>query len=124
MYSPTERQKILDSLTLTPTHNFLRVLKGEIPETVPLHNMAFAGYNGDATDRIAGASLFEDTRLTTAPHGRDDIGGVKYVANESTGFGCIPEPNNYILDIAYIENWHKCIKAPAFPVSLDWDMLA
>ena len=124
MYSEQERRRILESLKLTPKDNFLRVLKGEIPESVPLHNMGFTGYNGEATIRIVGPSLFDETHLTPAPNGRYDIWGVKYVANESTGFGCIPEPNNYILDLDDIEHWHDYIKAPPMPERLDWDLLA
>ena len=124
MYTNEERQKILGNLKLTPKDNFLRVLKGEIPESVPLHNMGFTGYNGEATIRIVGPSLFDETHLTPAPNGRYDIWGVKYVATESTGFGCIPEPNNFLLDIDDIQHWGDYIKAPAMPERIDWDALA
>ena len=97
MYSPEQRQKITESLKLTPKDNYLRVLNGEIPESVPIQNMGFTGYNGEATYKIVGPFLFDETHLTPAPNGRYDIWGVKYVANESTNFGCIPEPGNCIV---------------------------
>ena len=46
MYSPEKRQKITESLKLTPKDNYMRVLNGEIPESVPIQNMGFTGYNG------------------------------------------------------------------------------
>ena len=123
MYT-AEQQKILESLKLTPKDNFLRVLKGEIPERVPLHNMGFVGYNNEATYKIVGPFLFDETHLTPAPNGRYDIWGVKYVSSESTNFGCIPECGNYILDVDDLENWRDYIKAPEMPEHIDWEMMA
>ena len=60
MYSPDQRQKITESLKLTPKDNYLRVLNGEIPESVPIQNMGFVGYNGEATYKIVGPFLFDE----------------------------------------------------------------
>lgn len=124
MYSPEQRQKITESLKLTPKDNYLRVLNGEIPESVPIQNMGFTGYNGEATYKIVGPFLFDETHLTPAPNGRYDIWGVKYVANESTNFGCIPEPGNFMLDLDNITNWRNILKVPSLPEHIDWEMQA
>ena len=58
-----EQQKILENLKLTPKENFLRLLKGEIPESVPLHNMGEIGYNNEATIKLIGPSLYNETQL-------------------------------------------------------------
>lgn len=107
---------------LTPKDNFLRVLRGEIPESIPLQNMGFTGYNGEATYRIIGPSLFDETHLTPCPNGRVDIWGVNYVTSESTGFGAIPEPGNFLLED--VTQWRKIIHAPDIPKDIDWEVLA
>lgn len=123
MYT-AEQQKILDSLKLTPKENFLRVLKGEIPESVPLHNMGVVGYNNEATIKLVGPSLFDETHLGSFPNGTVDIWGVRYIATESTGFGCIPEPGKIMLDVDDLDHWRDFIKVPELPENIDWEMMA
>ena len=123
MYT-AEQQKILENLKLTPKENFLRVLNGEIPESVPLHNMGVTGYNEEATIKLVGPSLFDETHLGPFPNGTVDVWGVKYIATESTGFGCIPEPGSVMLEVDDLINWRKFIKIPKLPENIDWEALA
>lgn len=119
-----EQQKILENLKLTPKENFLRLLKGEIPESVPLHNMGEIGYNNEATIKLIGPSLYNETHIGSMPNGTIDIWGVRYVATESTGFGCIPEPGKIMLDIDNLNHWRDFIKVPKLPDNIDWEMMA
>jgi hypothetical protein len=106
---------------LTMKDNFLRLLKGEMPESVPIHTMGIMENNGESPYKLVGPFLFDETRLTPCPEGRTDIWGVKLVTNEETGFGCIPEPNNFILDD--ITKWRDVIKAPEYPERIDWEYM-
>lgn len=107
---------------LTPKQNFLRLLKNELPESVPVFTMGFNGINGETPWKIVGPFLFDETHLTPTPGGRTDIWGVKYVTNKETGFGCIPEPGNFILkDVC---EWREIIKAPEMPKDIDWRKMA
>ncbi len=107
---------------LTPKENFLKLLNNEIPESVPVFTMGFNGINGETPWKIVGPFLYDETHLTPAPNGRTDIWGVKYVTNKETGFGCIPEPGNFMLkDIC---DWRKVLKAPEMPKDIDWEKMA
>lgn len=107
---------------LSQKDNFLRLLKGEMPESVPIHTMGFDGFNGETPYKIVGPFLFDETRLTPVPGGRTDIWGVRLVTNAETSFGCIPEPGNFILKD--ITKWRDVVKAPEMPDNIDWEMMA
>jgi hypothetical protein len=106
---------------LTPKENYLRLTKGEFPESIPIYSMGFPGYL-ESPVRIVGPSLFDETHLAPAPSGRRDIWGVNYIANAETNFACIPEPNNFILQD--ITKWRDEIKFPKLPEHVDWERLA
>ncbi|MDR3310078.1 MAG: hypothetical protein LBS90_01855 [Oscillospiraceae bacterium] len=107
---------------LSPGENFMRIVRGEIPDYVPIYTMGFPGLGGETAVKIIGPSLFDETHLKPAPTGRRDVWGVNYIANEETNFACIPEPNNFLLDD--ITKWRDVIKAPELPANLDWERLA
>lgn len=104
---------------MTPKENFMAVVNGQIPQSVPYYNMGMPSPMHDEATRIIGPNLFNETRDR---NGGKDIWGVTYVANEETGFASLPEPNNFILDD--ITKWRDVIKAPEVP-NVDWaDMAA
>lgn len=108
---------------LTPKENYLRLTRGECPDWIPLYTMGFPGYKGESATRVVGPSLLDETHLSAAPAGEYyDCWGVKYIANASTNFACIPEPGHFILDD--ITKWRDIIKAPKVPDQIDWEKLA
>lgn len=107
---------------LTPKENYLCLLHGKCPEYLPLFTMGFPGFNGETGCRLVGPSLFNETHVLSEPNGREDIWGVKYIANMETNYALIPEPNNFILDD--ITRWHDILKTPVVPDGIDWEKLA
>ncbi|KPU45580.1 methylcobalamin:coenzyme M methyltransferase [Oxobacter pfennigii] len=105
---------------LTPKENYMRILKGEMPEYVPVFTMGNPPWKGEPVYKNVGPFIFGMPAMTP-PEGRYDIWGVHYVANEETGYGGIPEPNNFILED--ITKWHQVIKAPKMP-EVDWEQQA
>ncbi|KPU44269.1 methylcobalamin:coenzyme M methyltransferase [Oxobacter pfennigii] len=108
---------------LTPKENFMRVVNGEMPEYVPHWTMGFPAYNDEPVFKMVGPNIWGRPAMP-GPEGRYDIWGVHYVANEETGYGGIPEPNNFILDD--ITKWHEVIKAPKSldANEIDWEQQA
>jgi hypothetical protein len=107
---------------LSPGENYLRLARGELPESVPIFTMGFPGYNGETACKLIGPSLLDETHITPAPEGRRDIWGVNYIANAETNYACIPEPNNFLL--SDITKWRQVIKKPELPDHIDWERLA
>lgn len=105
---------------LTPKENYLRLAKGELPESVPFFNMGMPTISGEMTTAMIGPSILAPAHLS--PEGGKDHWGVTYVTNEETGFASIPEPNNFIL--ADITKWHQVIKPPQLPERIDWEYMA
>ncbi|KPU45579.1 methylcobalamin:coenzyme M methyltransferase [Oxobacter pfennigii] len=105
---------------LTPKENYLKVVRGEIPDWVPIHTMGLPGYNGETAWKMVGPNIW-GTPGAPSKDGRTDIWGVHYVANEETNYGGIPEPNNFILED--VTKWHEVVKAPETPAvdEIDWD---
>jgi hypothetical protein len=97
------------------------MVRGEMPEWVPVYAMGFPGYNESGV-RIVGPSLFDETHLSPAETGRTDIWGVDYIANEETNFACIPDSSHFLLDD--IADWRKIVHAPSIPDGIDWEQLA
>lgn len=105
-------------MTRTPKEDFLALLNGELPESIPYFSMGMP-VHGKEPVRTVNPKLFDVNPY--APGGGYDIWGVKYVANEETGFAALPEPNNFILDD--ITKWRDVIKAPEVP-EVDWEKMA
>lgn len=104
---------------LTPKENYLKVLKGDVPEWLP--RTAFGGtHNGTKADpcRMLEPSVTNGHRER---NGGKDIWGVEYVPTYETGNALIPKPNDFILDD--ITKWRDVIKAPDLS-GVDWESMA
>ena len=96
---------------LTERENFVRTLRGEIPEYIPAFNLMYGTFfkpscyiEGRGPDN-SGIDLF----------------GVEWVVEGSSIQGALPKPGTFILDD--IRNWRDVIKAPDF-TGLDWEAMA
>nr|MCR4894117.1 hypothetical protein [Eubacteriales bacterium] len=90
--------------------NLLRMLRGEMPEYVPI--VSFGG-GEDMLWAMMPPSIMGNYR---GKEGGYDPWGVKFVTNEETGYAALPEPNNFI--IKDITRWDEYIKKPDWD---DWD---
>ena len=109
---------------LTPKENFLRLAKGEIPESVPLWSMGRPGFNGESMYLTVGPFIFPRGGGPDVKPGDKfiDAFGIGRVANAETGFQYLPEPGNFILKD--ITKWHEVIKHPIMPDIGDWEKKA
>lgn len=125
MYSDSEKQKIIDSLKLTPKENFLRMLHGEVPESIMSYNYGvLKDFKGEMAYCNIGPSLFDETHLHAIPGGFVDSWGVRFACNESTNFAPIPAPGSALLTVDDLDHWHDFIKVPKIPEDIDWEMVA
>ena len=83
-------------MKLTPKENFLKVMHHEIPESIPVGNMGFKGYNGERTYAIIGPSILDETHLVPMTTHIDAF-GLKWVTNPESMSGLIPDVSNPIL---------------------------
>ena len=96
---------------LTEKENYLRCLRGEVPEWVP--TMTFGGMMGppELVPMIGG---WEGER--------QDMFGVTYVTEKTINCGALPKPGVFILDD--ITKWRDVIKRPAILDEIDWQLCA
>jgi len=95
---------------LSKRENFLRVLRGEVPDYVPDYSI-FWGLNGP--------SMYRETRN---PDGTGfDMFGVEWVIDGSAVQAAIPKPGDFILDD--IRKWRDVIKVPDFS-HVNWEEMA
>ncbi|MDR0459092.1 MAG: hypothetical protein LBG68_01320 [Coriobacteriales bacterium] len=95
---------------LSPTENYMRMMRGEIPEYVP-SMMAFqCGVGPQAI------SLMPDP---TAMEFKDPFGVTMVMESKS---GAIPKPGEFILKD--ITKWRDVIKRPAILDELDWELVS
>ncbi len=104
---------------MTPKENFMAVVNGKIPQSVPYFNLGRPFPDGTEPTRGVSPNLFADG--SRGPNGGVDAWGVTYVSNAETGFASLPEPGNFILDD--ITKWRDVIKAPVVP-DVDWEAMA
>jgi len=104
----------------TPKENFMAVVNGEVPQSIPIYNMGMPFPQGGEPTRSIKPNLFPNDTSRT-PQGGYDIWGVHYVANEETNYASLPEPGNFILDD--ITKWRDIIVAPEVP-DVDWEAMA
>ena len=100
---------------LTQKENFLRVVRGEMPEYVPVSSM---GPDSAPLMTMADPSIIGNFR---GPQGGKDPWGVTFVTNKETNYGAIPEPGNFILDD--VRKWRDVIKRPDYS-GFDWEKAA
>lgn len=101
---------------LTEKENYLRLLRGELPQWIPIYAFGPNPDGSPTSQRKVFSAPLHQQMLTPRP--AKDVWGVTYVS--VTG-GKIPEPNNFILDD--ITKWHDVIKAPDIS-DYDWEMIA
>jgi len=95
-------------MSLTPKENYLKMLRGEIPEYVP-------SYFEPSVDSLP------DELLTpvSAPNGPIKTAlGVTYVGSKDLGWGALPKPGEILLDD--ITKWRDVIKTPDL-TGRDWE---
>ena len=95
-------------MNLTPKENYLRMLRGEIPEFVPSSYIP------------AGDSIAEELLTPmSAPNGPiKTVYGVTYVGSPDLNWGAMPKPGEVILDD--ITKWRDVIKNPDLS-DRDWE---
>lgn len=100
---------------LTAKENYVRVLRGEMPEWVPINNMSeVMPYGEDASLAWVSPDV-----LNPNPWGGPDIWGVNWVAgSDAAGGGTMPEPGNYLLED--VCDWQDVVKAPDVS-DVDWE---
>jgi hypothetical protein len=106
------------AVKLTPRENFLRMIKGEIPQSVPRYTMGMAVPGrpvppthsvGPNLGRMA-EMLEAQTTGKPLPEKIVNEWGVTMQGNKEGMGGMLPEPGNFILED--IHDWKKAIKAP------------
>jgi hypothetical protein len=100
------------SAHLTEKENYMRIMRGEMPEWVPLYNFGAPDPEGRPVTQKKCFSLPLCQQMMT-PEPAKDIWGVTYVAADG---GKLPAPGDFILDD--ICNWRDVVKAPD---TSDWD---
>lgn len=102
---------------LTEKENYLRLMRGEVPEWIPIYNFGAPDPEGHPVSQrkcFSGPLCQQMATLQPAK----DIWGVTYVAVDG---GKLPEPGNFILDD--ITRWRDVIKAPDVS-DFDWEKVA
>jgi hypothetical protein len=110
---------------LTPKQNWMKMITGEIPQSVPVYTMGmyfpgspnrppthsigpYIGMMGEMMERMAKGEPMQPPQPGAK---RVDEWGVTYIGNAEGNGGSLPEPNNFILKD--IRDWKKVIKKPA-----------
>ncbi len=109
----------IEDRKLTPGENYMRMLRHEIPEWVPIWSVGMPlSFEKVIPLMPVGPSI---TSGHMDPNGDGiDIWGVKWVGEEKVGGAKLPEPNNFILDD--ITKWRDVIKAPDYS-DVDWEQM-
>lgn len=103
---------------LTAKENFLKCLRAEVPDWVPIYSMGVL-YDGDGPppDMLVEPRIITEHRVRG---GGKDVWGVEYVPTDSTGGALIPSNSEFILDD--ITQWRDVIKAPNLE-GIDWEKM-
>jgi len=104
--------------TLTPYENYLRMLRGEMPEYVPKIQ--------DGSGPMVQMEYNKNWRpaMGTTKPGEIwyDMFGVPYVSEWNANNGSLPAPGQFILED--ITKWRDVIKKPAILENIDWEYCA
>ena len=95
---------------LNERENFMRVMRGEVPEYVPTINIAWG---------LSRPEFYNGTRKAGGPG--VDMLGIEWVIDGSAVKAAIPKPGDFILDD--IRKWRDVIKVPDFS-HIDWEQMA
>jgi hypothetical protein len=111
------KQKGDDMPTLSKKENYLRLLRGEVPEYVPSTSDG-ASMGGVRFGPDLGG-LFGDWGEDTE---KKDMFGVPYVRELNANNGALPKPGVFILED--VTKWRDVIKRPAILDNIDWQLCA
>ena len=95
-------------MALTPKENFLRMMRGEIPEYMPSY---FEPYMAGIEEELLTPKSAPNGPIVTTL-------GVTYVGTEEDNWGAMPEPGKILLDD--ITKWRDIVKIPDFS-DRDWE---
>lgn len=91
---------------MTEKENYLRTLRGEEPEWVPVYSFGpMPGQERPCTSCMVEPLILSEFRFKG---GGKDCWGVNYIPTYETGNALLPEPGNFILDD--IRHWRDVIK--------------
>ena len=102
---------------LTPKENFLKCMRGEIPDWVPTLSMGMKRGVEEPSDVVLEPSIINEHRIRG---GGFDLWGVEYVSTESAGNALMPKTCDFIL--SDIRKWREVIKAPVL-TGVDWEKM-
>ncbi len=103
---------------MTEKENFMKTIRGEQPEWVPVFSFGPDPDRIVPTMKIGPRLLYEQYYQ---PGVTKDIWGVPYEASASAGNEKLPQPNQFILDD--IRKWRDVIKAPDLS-GINWETMA
>jgi len=95
---------------LSEKENFLRVLRGETPEYVPIFKLSDWWFQPPA---------ISDVKTET---GYINLYGVEFVSHKSANGGALPKPGHILFDD--IRKWRDVIKRPPILDEIDWERMA
>lgn len=95
-------------MSLTPKENYLRMLRGDVPEFVPSR---FEPANDNIADELLPPVCAPNGPVTT-------VYGVVYVGSEANGWGAMPKPGEILLPD--IRSWRDVIRNPDLS-GRDWE---
>ncbi|AEF84759.1 putative veratrol:corrinoid protein metyltransferase [Treponema primitia ZAS-2] len=107
---------------LTPRENYLKMMKGEVPESVPIYSLGPALKGAPPTVRVGPTVLSGAQAFLPGipdPNGRVDCWGIKYIATKETGNQAIPEPGVFLLED--IRKYRDVLKLPQLPDGFSWE---
>ena len=101
---------------MTEKENYLRLLRGEEPEWVPVMTMAPNPFGYAPPSAMVAPAMLSDHFYS--PEAAKDVWGVNYIPVAEAGGAKIPDPYNRVLDD--ITKWRDVIKAPDVS-GVDWE---
>jgi len=102
---------------LTEKDNYLKTLRGEVPEWVTLITIEPPKEGDHPPSVMFGPPAVGQHHV---PGGGRDIWGVNYIPTASTGNALIPDNSSFILPIDKLAEWHDIIKAPDLS-GINWE---
>jgi hypothetical protein len=97
--------------TLSKKENYIRLLRGEVPEYVPQTGDGSAGMMMGPPELAGMIGGWEGEKL--------DMFGVPYLTEKNANYGALPAPGRFILED--ITKWRDVIKRPAILDQIDWE---
>ena len=104
---------------LTPKENYQRLLKGEIPEWVPVSALGPSPDGNPPATATVFPSLLSSGMMS--PGVAQDVFGVTYVPCKDAGGAKVPDPSKRIM--SDITKWRDIIKVPDVS-DFDWEAMA